>query len=67
MRNANGYLFTTLPGRSDRASLQAGWQRGMDRWKFLSSPYTYLAAMALTLPGVWRHISTIAQQTLNSL
>ena len=28
MRNANGYLFTTLPGRSDRASLQAGWQRG---------------------------------------
>lgn len=42
-------------------------QRGMDRWKFLSSPYTYLAAMALTLPGVWRHISTIAQQTLNSL
>ena len=27
-------MFTTLPGRSDRASLQVGWKRGGGRMPF---------------------------------
>ena len=37
MRNATGYMFTTLPGRSDRASLQLGGNVAEDECRVLSA------------------------------